>query len=96
MSVFTATQLIDPLYHSGKIIRLEDYSGRTRNKRVEIKILASFRRRQPEERKHGKPVHSSTTDEITAIFTIVRSFMAFVVYRLSAKIIISPNKTKYT
>ncbi len=27
MSVFTATQLIDPLYHSGKIIRLEDYSG---------------------------------------------------------------------
>ena len=54
MSVFTATQLIDPLYHSGKIIRLEDYSGRTRNKRVEIKILASFHRRQPEERKHGK------------------------------------------
>ncbi|EXY99922.1 hypothetical protein M128_3036 [Bacteroides fragilis str. S6L8] len=44
----------------------------------------------------AKPVHSSTTDEITAIFTIVRSFMAFVVYRLSAKIIISPNKTKYT
>lgn len=95
MSVFTATQLIDPLYHSGKIIRLEDYSGRTRNKRVEIKILASFRRRQPEENM-AKPVHSSTTDEITAIFTIVRSFMAFVVYRLSAKIIISPNKTKYT
>ena len=44
----------------------------------------------------AKPVHSSTTDEITAIFTIVRSFMAFVVYRLTAKIINSPNKTKYT
>ena len=29
-------------------------------------------------------------------FAFVRSFMAFVVYRLSAKIIISPNKTKYT
>lgn len=93
MLIFTTSQIIDPATNSSTS-SVTNTAEVVDNQFIKIKIFLPFGRRQSKKEYNAKPEHKSTTEDVIAIFTIVRSFIIFAVYRLGAKIIISTKKTK--
>ena len=92
--IFTTSQIVYFRHKFQYVISDKNCRSRGRNQFVEIEILFSFGADSLKKEYKAKPAHKSTTEEVIAIFTIVRSFIIFAVYRLGAKIIISTKKTK--
>lgn len=92
--IFTTSQIVYFRHKFQYVISDKNCRSRGRNQFVEIEILFPSAADSLKKEYKAKPAHKSTTEEVIAIFTIVRSFIIFAVYRLSAKIIISTKKTK--